>query len=66
MASNLWQVMQRVEANRHRAEQLEAAASTTDSAFTSLMARIAVQRREIADQFYALFLGEGAKPLSPL
>jgi TorA maturation chaperone TorD len=58
--------MQRVEANRHRAEQLEAAALTADSAFTSLMARIAVQRREIADQFYALFLGEGAKPVSPL
>lgn len=66
MASQLWQVMQRIEANRHRAEQLEAAASTADSASARMMVRIAAQRREIADQLYALFLSDGGEAVSGL
>ena len=55
MAITLWQAMQLVEANRHRAEQLEDAASTASPDLSALLIAAAVQRREIADQIYALW-----------
>ncbi len=55
MAITLWQAMQLVEANRHRAEQLEDAASTASPDLSALLTAAAVQRREIADQIYALW-----------
>jgi hypothetical protein len=58
-----WRVMQLVEANRHRAEQLEAAARRCIYGNAELLIRLARQRREIAEQAYDLWLrgrGEGA------
>jgi hypothetical protein len=66
MASNIWQVMQRVEENRYRAEQLETAASAADSSLGSLLADIAVQRREIAEQHYALWRDAELGSISPM
>ena len=55
MAITLWQAMQLVEANRHRAEQLEDAASTASPDLSALLIAAAAQRREIAEQIYALW-----------
>jgi hypothetical protein len=58
MASRLWRVMQIIEANRYWAEQLDAAASTADPTMAPLLADIADQRREFAEQIYELFRGQ--------
>ena len=55
MAITLWQAMQLVEANRHRAEQLEDAASTASADLGAILVAAAAQRREIAEQIYALW-----------
>ena len=62
MASRLWRTMQIIEANRHRAEQLEAAASTAHPAVAPVLTGIAVQHRAFADRIYALFRGERTAP----
>jgi hypothetical protein len=52
MASNLWLVMQVIEANRHSAEQLETAASTADPRLAPILSKIAAQSRRFADEVY--------------
>jgi hypothetical protein len=59
MASTLWRVMQIIEANRHVADQLDAAASTADAALSPVLAGMAVQRRTIAEQIYDQYLRDG-------
>jgi hypothetical protein len=66
MATSFWQVMQQVEENRHRAEQLESAASAAGSELGALLTDIAVQRREIAGQYYALWQDADLGSISPL
>jgi hypothetical protein len=53
MASNLWLVMQVIEANRHSAEQLETAAATADPDLAPVLNAIAAQSRRFADEIYA-------------
>jgi len=55
MTTKVWQVMQQIEAHRHRAERLEAAASTASPLSAALLSDIAHQRREIAERLYALW-----------
>jgi hypothetical protein len=66
MATSFWQVMQQVEENRHRAELLESAASAAGSELGALLTDIAVQRREIAEQYFALWQGGELGSISPL
>jgi hypothetical protein len=63
MASRLWRVMQIIEANRHWAEQLEAAAAAADPTLAPMLVDIAVQRREFAEQVYELYRGSEGAPV---
>jgi hypothetical protein len=59
MASTLWRVMQLIEANRHLAEQLDAAATTADPVRAPVLAGMAVERRTIAEEIYDQYRREG-------
>ena len=61
MANTLWVVMQVIEANRHCAEQLEAAASTADPIHAPLLSQIAAESRRFADEIYEVV--QSGRPL---
>jgi|GEM_PF-4722991 len=61
-ARDLWRYMQLIEASRHRAEMLELMAHDGRQADRTILAEVAAQLRDLADELHALWEGHAAAP----
>jgi hypothetical protein len=61
-ARDLWRYMQLIEASRHRAEMLELMAHNGPQPDRTVLAEVAAQLRDFADQLHALWERDQAAP----
>jgi hypothetical protein len=61
-ARDLWRYMQLIEASRHRAEMLELMAHDGRQPDGTVLAEVAAQLRDFADQLHALWERDEAAP----